>query len=91
MYYVEVHLNGFEWLYSWLHGECVATIGEVYSTRAPIHIFGFVYVEVHDLNGFEWLYGWLHGECVATIGEVYSCRAPIHIFGFSGVSVLSWL
>ena len=28
--------TGYDWLYSWFHGECVATAGAVYSSYAPI-------------------------------------------------------
>ena len=36
------NLSGYDWLYSWFHGGCMSTAGEVYSSRRHIHTLGLL-------------------------------------------------
>ena len=36
--------TGYDWLYSWFHGGCMATSGEAYSSRAPVQTLGLSYI-----------------------------------------------
>ena len=39
--YIGFDLTGYDWLYSWFHGGCLATTGEVYSSYALIQKIWF--------------------------------------------------
>ena len=59
--YTGFDLTEYDWLYVWFHGGCVATSGEVYSFRAPIHTHGFSRVSVlswvrHLFPALSWLW-----------------------------------
>ena len=51
------NIAGYDLLYSWFHGGCMATAGDVYSSRAHIHTWLFpivcVVLSVTFIPGFE--------------------------------------
>ena len=69
--------TGYDLLYSWFHGGCVATVGEVYPSRTPIltlvfsRVFVLSWVHVYHLfTALSWL--WTYDIWLTDDGRLFS-------------------